>query len=269
MPSAKGHRAGSSARILNVAPMGNPTRIAMALAVGAATWLASVSIASAQVQLTIKDGRVSLVANDATLRQILAEWSTVGHTTIVNAERVPGGPMTLQLIDVPEEQALEILLRPLSGYIAAPRAAAAATFSRFDRILVMPTIAPPVVAAASAPAALNPTQVGQPAQPSPNPTLDEGDGLRAARVARAARSRAWNGFLQPEALDGVTPGPPAATPGVVAQPDAIPPPAVTYPGGPAIPVGSVSVPGMIVAPPQPPEQPSGASRPPRRSGPQR
>ena len=32
--------------------------------------------ASADVQLTIQNGRVSLVAKDATLRQILAEWET-------------------------------------------------------------------------------------------------------------------------------------------------------------------------------------------------
>jgi hypothetical protein len=267
--------------------MWHPTRIATALALGAAACLASPSIASAEVQLTIQDGRVSLVANDATLRQILMAWSAVGQTTIVNAERVSGEPMTLQLIGVPEEQALETLLRSLSGYIAAPRAAAVANLSRFDRIIIMPTIAPPLVAAASARAPFtesrdqaaqpspNPTPVDQMMQPSPNPTLDEGDGLRAARsarAARAARSRVSNGFFQadsqPDPSDSVTAGTVAATPGVVAQPDAAPPVA-TYPGGQASPVGGVSVPGMIVAPPPQPGQPSGASRPPRRPGSQR
>ena len=63
--------------------------------------------ASADVQLTMQDGRVSLVAKDATVRQILAEWARVGQTKIVNMERVPGGPMTLELTNVPEAQALE------------------------------------------------------------------------------------------------------------------------------------------------------------------
>src|SRR5512142_2498287 len=103
---------------------------------------------SADVQLSINDGRVSLVAKDATVRQILAEWSRVGQTRIVNAERVPGGPVTLELHDVPEAQALDTILRSVSGFMAAPRAVPVANASRFDRIIVMPTSAAP----ASAPA---------------------------------------------------------------------------------------------------------------------
>src|SRR5947199_273211 len=103
--------------------------------------VAASSTASADVRLTIQDGRVSLVAKDATLRQILAEWARVGQTKIVNAERVPGGPVTLQLTNVPEEQALATLLRSLTGYVAAPRPTDAGNLSQFDRIVVVPTIA--------------------------------------------------------------------------------------------------------------------------------
>src|SRR6188474_3060414 len=92
------------------------------------------STASAQVQLTMHDGLVTIVASNATVRQILAEWARVGHTTILNAERVPGGPITLQLTDVPETQALDLLLRSISGYLAAPRAVTASNLSRYDRI---------------------------------------------------------------------------------------------------------------------------------------
>jgi hypothetical protein len=105
--------------------------------------LAFAAPARAEVQITIHDGRVSLVAKDATLGQILTEWAKVGQTTIVNSERVPGGPLTLQLTDVPEAQALDILLRGLSGYVAAPRATPLAGLSLFDRIVVMPTVAAP------------------------------------------------------------------------------------------------------------------------------
>ena len=86
-------------------------------------WLFAVTTASADVQLTIQNGRVSLVAKDATVRQILTEWARVGDTKIVNIERVPGGPVTLELTNVPEAQALDVVLRSLSGYIAAPRPA--------------------------------------------------------------------------------------------------------------------------------------------------
>ena len=61
---------------------------------GVAALLIAVSTASADVQVTMKDGRVSIVAKDATVRQILIEWARVGQTKIVNVERVPGGPVT-------------------------------------------------------------------------------------------------------------------------------------------------------------------------------
>ena len=84
------------------------------------------STASAEVQLSIQNGRVSLKAKDATLRQIMQEWARVGQTKVVNVERIPGGPINLELIDVPEAEALDVLLRTVSGYIAAPRLTAAA-----------------------------------------------------------------------------------------------------------------------------------------------
>src|SRR5438132_9950450 len=105
-----------------------------ALALAAAVCLGISAPASAEVRLTIQDGRVSLVAKDATLRQILAEWARIGQTRIVNGDRVPGGPVTLQLTNVSEEQALDTLLRSLTGYVAAPRPTMAANLSRFDRI---------------------------------------------------------------------------------------------------------------------------------------
>src|SRR3954469_19810226 len=108
---------------------------------GAAIVLLSAVSASADVQLTMQNGRVTIVAKDASVRQILTEWARVGHTKIVNVERIPGGPMTLELRNVPESQALEVLLRTLSGYIAAPRATVAENLSQFDRIIVMPTVA--------------------------------------------------------------------------------------------------------------------------------
>jgi len=100
--------------------------------------------ARADVQVSIQNGKVSITAKDAMVRDILAEWGRVGRTRIVNGEKVTGGPLTLQLVDVPEEQALRTVLRSVSGYVAAPRATVEAGASRFDRILVMPTsTAPP------------------------------------------------------------------------------------------------------------------------------
>ena len=54
--------------------------------------------------LAIARGASPLVATNATVGQILTEWARVGQTKIVNVERIPGGPLTLQLTDVPERR---------------------------------------------------------------------------------------------------------------------------------------------------------------------
>src|SRR5713226_7228756 len=111
---------------------------------GMAAWLAATSIASADVHVTMQQGgRVSIVAKDATVRQILTEWARVGQTKVVNVDRIPGGPVTLELTNMPEGQALDVLLKSVSGYMAAPRQTVVAGLSVFDRIIVMPTAAAP------------------------------------------------------------------------------------------------------------------------------
>lgn len=106
-----------------------------------------------QVRLQISDGLVTLDARDATIREIFAEWARVGQTRVVNAERVPGPPITLQLDKVPERQALDILLRSVAGFVAAPRTGTQQTASVFDRIMLMPVSRPTTVpTTASAPA---------------------------------------------------------------------------------------------------------------------
>ncbi len=110
------------------------------------------SSAFADVQISLHDGRVSISARDATVRQILSEWARVGRTTIVNAERISAASMTIELRNVPEKDALDTLLRSISGYLAAPRVPFMADASLFDRIIVMPASAPPRATSALAPA---------------------------------------------------------------------------------------------------------------------
>jgi hypothetical protein len=125
----------------------------------------AVSARAQAVKLEFHDGKVNLTAQNASLRAILGEWARLGGTQVVNAERVTGPPVTLQLTDVPETQALDIILRGAAGYIAGARSSAASTgtSSSLDRILVVPTagtaatVAPrPVVAP---PAFMAPPQV--------------------------------------------------------------------------------------------------------------
>jgi hypothetical protein len=240
------------------------------LAVGAVALLLTGSSAFAEVQLTIQNGRVSLVAKDATVRQILTEWARVGQTKILNVERIPGGPLTLELTDVPEQEALDVLLRSISGYMAAPRAMASANLSRFDRIVVMPTTAPPRSASAAAPpATFAQPQFQQPQFQPPPQADDDADQERPAPNVPAPNQRGpiFNTFPQPQVVNpqfnpngGVVGNP-------MGQPAQVPPP-VAPSAYPTAPSGGVSVPGMIAPAPLQPGQVPGQPVPgqPRRPG---
>ena len=118
--------------------------------------------AEAQLQLQISNGRVTLDAVNVPARQILAEWARIGGTKIVGGEKITGAPLTLKLVDMPERQALDIILRSVAGFMAAPRQASAAPgASTYDRILIMATssVAP---AQASNPRGSGPNAANQP-----------------------------------------------------------------------------------------------------------
>jgi hypothetical protein len=138
--------------------------------------LATVGIASAAVagELSVKiaNGRATVIAKDVPVRQILAEWGRVGDTKVVNAEKVVGGPVTLELIDVPEKEALDILLRTAAGYMAAPRPANLAGASQFDRVIILATSRPPAANASMTPPPFGRPGVQQIMQPPP----DDDDG---------------------------------------------------------------------------------------------
>ncbi|MGQ0733251.1 MAG: hypothetical protein ACT4QD_06290 [Acidobacteriota bacterium] len=109
------------------------------------------SVEAQPLKLAIQDGRVSLDATAVPIRQILAEWARVGGTRIVGADKMTGGPLTLTLVDMPERQALDILLRNAAGFMAAPRSPAAPPgASQYDRILILATTSAPAPAAGGA-----------------------------------------------------------------------------------------------------------------------
>jgi len=221
--------------------------------------------ASADVKVTLENGRVSIVAKDATVRQILTEWARVGQTKVVNVERIPGGPQTIELTNVSEVEALEVLLRSLSGYIAAPRTTpAGANASMFDRIVVMPTSAAPR-APASAAAAPPPMPN---AMPQPQPVDDDGDDERPQPAVPmppgAPRGPVFNQFPPPQVVgpQGQPNGQPFPQPqNAMPQPQQqAPAPQPT--AQPAAPFGGVAVPGMVApAPQQPGQQPGQIGQP--------
>ena len=208
--------------------------------------------AAAEVQLTIDGGRVTLSAKNATVGQILAEWAKVGQTKIVNGERVAGGPVSIELTNVPELDAIDILLRSAGGYVLAPRRVETAKTSRYDRILIVPTSSimsgtpRPTVAAAPPPARPRPLQQPGPFQQrglanQPGSEPDDNDGAlpNAQGVqVQSPRPPVFNSFPQP-----------------APQPTATPPPAAAPTSTLTAPVG-VAVPGMVVPTPQPTGQPA-------------
>ena len=235
-------------------------------------WLAVGSTVLADVQLSIRDGRISIVAKDATVGQILAEWATVGQIQIVNGEKIPRDPITIELENVSEEQALDVVLRAASGYIAASRAIAVPSASRFDRIVVVPpsvvptppppgaaptatrVSAPPPAAYASAPPASRAPEYPQQPSPvvAPEPAYDNANGVNGDQPSVTVvggittpmpieRAQVANGARQ--ALETVDP----RTFKLPNQPQ------VGAAGAPRarMPPGGVAVPGMIVQPKPP------------------
>ena len=129
--------------------------------------------AQQSIELEFNAGRVTLNAQNASARVILAEWARLGGATIVHGEEVVGPAMTIELVDMPEQQALDIILRDSAGYVLAPRRAGVDGASAFDRVVILATSTaprnpPPAPVADAAPRPTlrrPPVIVGQPADP--------------------------------------------------------------------------------------------------------
>jgi hypothetical protein len=220
--------------------MGRAILLTFALAL-----LPSISTAG-DVQLRIREGLVSISATNASVGQILAAWARVGQTTILNAEKVPSPLLTLEVTDMPEREALDLVLRSASGYVAIPRVSAAPDLSTFERVLIMATstavATPPGRATAPPPVYISPEhEGGEPSVPSPGverligpdgqPVPDDQEGAPPAR-------RAPLGYSSGDPPPGVDP---RSSPASDRR---------TVPG-------SVPVPGMIVQPVSPEATPQG------------
>ena len=150
----------------------------------------SVPASAGELKLTMQDGRVTIMADNVPLRQILQEWARVGQTKIVNADKMNGPAVTIQLVNASERDALDILLRSASGYIAAPRPVPIANAAFYDRVTIMPTSRAPAVTASNAappPTFMRPPQpiddsdepinVAMPPQPMFNPVTGQFPGM--------------------------------------------------------------------------------------------
>jgi hypothetical protein len=199
--------------------------------------LLSASAASASpgdLRLSIANGRVTIIAQDVTLRQILDEWGRVGQTKVVGAERLAGPAITLELHDVPEGRALETLLRSASGYIAKPRSGTVGV-SSYDRILIMAASTPPVGGRAAAPPPYN---ARQPQVMVPNVVIDDDEPTPNGIMPPGSVPQQFQQFqgqppppMVPMTQPGMQPVQPGQMP-TMTRPGMLPPPAPNMPGNP-------------------------------------
>jgi hypothetical protein len=118
----------------------------------------SATASAGDLKFTMQAGRVTILARDVPVQQILQEWARVGRVRIVNAEKLTGALVSLQLVNVPEAEALDTLLRSAAGYVAAPRPANVGGASFYDRIVILPTSRAPALAGGTTTLAAVPQQ---------------------------------------------------------------------------------------------------------------
>ena len=135
------------------------------------SWVGLPALAADDLELSFDEGRVTVVATNVPVTAILMEWARVGGTRFVDAEALAGPPVTLELRDVPEGEALRVLLRTATGYVAAPRSLNHSGVSSFDRILIMAAARRPTGSVLTYELALTPPSASQvTGQPSPGQT---------------------------------------------------------------------------------------------------
>ena len=226
--------------------------------------------AQQSVSIAFDNGRVTVVARNAPVRVILAEWARLGGATVVNGDRVAGPPVTLELTAVPERQALDIILRNVAGYMLAPRRAGSEAVSAFDRIQILPTSVAPNVPTPSARrvvavprTVLQPPVARQrPGQPNPafagpgsqNPGLEPAEALVPGGGNPAVPRP--NNPLRPFLPQPVVPEPEGVVIGNAGeQPGTLPQGVAPTRANPiGIPLGSSNRPGVIAPVPQPQQE---------------
>ena len=215
-----------------------------ALAVALVALSASYSYAApGELKLTISNGRVTIVADQVPVSRILAEWSRVGQTRIVNGERLLTN-VSLEVIDWPERKALDLVLRSASGYMAAERQGVAAnpSASTFDRVMILPFSKGPAntVPVASTPAPFSPRPM-----PQQQPEVDDDQPVVVPPPVQQPQTQAMPGMPPaPQNVPGqpqpqVNPNAPTTLPrpGMLPQTNPQQVPFGTVPGAPPKPPG--------------------------------
>ena len=178
--------------------------------------------AGEELRIAIGGGRVTLIADDAALGNVLAAWARAGGTRFTGAGPIEAARVSLHLVDVDEAQALRWVLRPAAGYVATWRARSDPGASRYKRVEIRAASVPPHPRAARDQPAGSKT-VRPESEPEAPPALSE-----AAQRERLRQLLRPNHTGEAEAAPAPTPssgaghGPPTTPrPGMVVE--SIPP----------------------------------------------
>jgi hypothetical protein len=87
-----------------------------------------------------QQGHVTLIANNVTLREILAEWARRGGTRIINLDRLAGGPIDypIRFENAAEMEVMQALLRGIAGKAYVPRVLGTPGASRLEIVHLTP-----------------------------------------------------------------------------------------------------------------------------------
>jgi hypothetical protein len=191
-----------------------------------------------KLDISFNAGKVTIVAENVTLAEILAEWARKGGSRIVNAERLPGTPVMLtEFKDQPEADVLRTLLREAPGYGAAMRTAGAGASTVQTVYILAVRVNPVAPSSSSAPM----TSPAQPSSPVAAPRMIQGSPDDEIPPVRP---------LSPEVNPGATSTPargPAAPANQPANPNLR-----QGPGG----IVTSTVPGVVIPGPTPTPKPA-------------
>ena len=155
------------------------------------------SVAAAEeLRIAIGGGRVTLIADDATLGDALAAWARAGGTRFAGAEPIEAVPVSLHLVDVDEAQALRWLLRPAAGYVAVGRARSDPDASRYERVEIRASPVPPRPLAAK-----DRSTGSEPGRPQSEPEMPPA-------LSEAAQRERLRQLLRPHEIAETAPLPP-------------------------------------------------------------
>ena len=99
--------------------------------------------AAEELRFEIGGGRITLIADDTALGDVLEAWARAGGTQFTGAGPIEAARVSLHLVDVDEARALSLLLRPAAGYLAARRARSDPGASRYEVVRIRAIRVPP------------------------------------------------------------------------------------------------------------------------------